>query len=69
MGERRKQHAIDNLNYYSVTIKMKSRLWKAVIVNLQPEVSSTKRKAQASKVDASEQKKQEEFEKRCSARS
>ena len=41
----------------SVTIKMKLGLWKAVIVNLRPEASSTKkRKAQASKSDASEPK-------------
>ena len=55
---RREENATGSLEIgESVTIKTKSRLWKAVIVNLQPEASSTKkRKAQTSKADASEPK-------------
>ena len=42
---RRKENATGSLEIgESVTIKMKSRLWKAVIVNLRLEASSTKKK-------------------------
>ena len=55
---RRKENATWSLEIgESVTIKTKSQLWKAVIVNLRPEASSTKkRKAQTSDVNASEPK-------------
>ena len=51
----------------SVTVKTKSQLQKAVIVNLQLEASSIKKKAQASKAAASEPKRSKKKSSRSNA--
>ena len=65
----RKENAAGSLEIgESVTIKTKSRLWKAVIVHLRPEASSTKKRiAQTSDVNASEPKRSKKKSSRSDA--